>query len=86
MRSISRLGTRSSASVLSARLGLAEAKVKVKSYRGISMPVPRVPFFRQANLPVVETDTAGEGVRRRCPHEAVWFSRGLCRVLPESRG
>ena len=46
---------------LSARLGLAEAKVKVKSYRGISMPVPRVPFFRQANLPVVETDTAGEG-------------------------
>jgi len=46
---------------LSPRLGLAEAAVKVKSHRAISMPVPRVPFFRQANLPVVETDTNGEG-------------------------
>ena len=46
---------------LSPRLGLAEAKVNVKSYRSISMPVPRVPFFRQANLPVVETDNDGDG-------------------------
>ena len=46
---------------LSARLGLAEDKVKVKSFRAISMPVPRVPFFRQANLPVVEIDTDGDG-------------------------
>ena len=46
---------------LSPRLGLSQAKTKVKSYRAISMPVPRVPFFRQANLPVVQTENGGEG-------------------------
>ncbi len=35
--------------------GLSQAKVKAQSVRPVTMPVPRVPFFRQANLPVVET-------------------------------